>query len=88
MAGLYLHIPFCRTRCIYCDFYSTVGEEMQARYVEALLSEWRLRRGELRGEPVDTIYIGGGTLRNFRPDCWNDFLRGFRPISIWTAAAR
>lgn len=67
MAGLYLHIPFCRTRCIYCDFYSTVGEEMQARYVEALLSEWRLRRGELRGEPVDTIYIGGGTPSQLSP---------------------
>lgn len=67
MAGLYLHIPFCRTRCIYCDFYSTVGEEMQARYVEALLSEWRLRRGELRDEPVDTIYIGGGTPSQLSP---------------------
>ena len=61
MAGLYIHIPFCRTRCIYCDFYSTVGEELQGRYIEALLQEWRLRRGELRGERVDTLYIGGGT---------------------------
>ena len=61
MAGLYIHIPFCRTRCIYCDFYSTVGEELQGRYIEALLQEWRLRRGELRGERVDTVYIGGGT---------------------------
>lgn len=67
MAGLYLHIPFCRTRCIYCDFYSTVGEEGQTRYVEALLSEWRLRRGELRGESVDTIYIGGGTPSQLSP---------------------
>ena len=67
MAGLYIHIPFCRTRCIYCDFYSTVGEELQGRYIEALLQEWRLRRGELRGERVDTLYIGGGTPSQLPP---------------------
>lgn len=71
MAGLYLHIPFCRTRCIYCDFYSTVGEEVQARYVEALLAEWRLRRDELRGEPVETLYIGGGTPSQLAPQLWH-----------------
>ncbi len=67
MAGLYIHIPVCRTRCIYCDFYSTVGEELQGRYIEALLQEWRLRRGELRGERVDTLYIGGGTPSQLPP---------------------
>ena len=70
MAGLYLHIPFCRTRCIYCDFYSTVGEEVQARYVDALLAEWQLRRGELRGEPVETLYVGGGTPSQLAPRLW------------------
>ena len=70
MAGLYLHIPFCRTRCIYCDFYSTVGEEVQARYVDALLAEWQLRRDELRGEPVETLYIGGGTPSQLAPRLW------------------
>ena len=67
MAGLYLHIPFCRTRCIYCDFYSTVGEEVQERYVDALLREWELRRDELAGETVDTIYLGGGTPSQLSP---------------------
>lgn len=70
MAGLYLHIPFCRTRCIYCDFYSTVGEEVQARYVDALLAEWQLRRDELRGEPVETLYVGGGTPSQLAPRLW------------------
>lgn len=70
MAGLYLHIPFCRIRCIYCDFYSTVGEEVQARYVDALLAEWQLRRDELRGEPVETLYIGGGTPSQLAPRLW------------------
>ena len=67
MAGLYLHIPFCRTRCIYCDFYSTVGEAVQERYVDALLREWELRRDELASETVDTIYLGGGTPSQLSP---------------------
>lgn len=67
MAGLYIHIPFCRTRCIYCDFYSTVGEELQGRYVDALLREWAMRRDELRGERVETVYIGGGTPSQLPP---------------------
>ncbi len=61
MAGLYIHIPFCRTRCIYCDFYSTVGVELQSRYIDAVTAEWTLRRDELQGARVETIYIGGGT---------------------------
>ena len=60
MSGLYLHIPFCQSRCIYCGFYSTTRLELRQRYVDALCSEWRLRRQEL-SQPVKTIYVGGGT---------------------------
>ena len=61
MAGLYVHIPFCKSRCIYCDFYSTVGrDEKMGQYVEAVLAEARLRCHELCS-PVSTIYFGGGT---------------------------
>lgn len=61
MAGIYLHIPFCKSRCIYCDFYSTTHSSLQARYVNALCRELTERRDYLRGEPIETIYIGGGT---------------------------
>lgn len=61
MAGLYIHIPFCRSRCIYCDFYSTTREAELPRYVAALCGEIRSRRHELADAPVRTIYIGGGT---------------------------
>lgn len=61
MAGIYLHIPFCKSRCIYCDFYSTTRSDLKARYVRALCQELRLRRGYLGGEPVHTLYFGGGT---------------------------
>ena len=61
MAGIYLHIPFCKTRCIYCDFYSTTRNEMTDRYVSALCRELELRKSYLDNEQVETIYFGGGT---------------------------
>ncbi len=61
MAGIYLHIPFCKTRCIYCDFYSTTRSEMTDRYVSALCRELELRKSYLDNEQVETIYFGGGT---------------------------
>ena len=61
MAGLYIHIPFCRTRCIYCDFHSGVDMSMQERYIDALCREMDMRIEELQGADIETIYIGGGT---------------------------
>lgn len=60
MAGLYIHIPFCVSRCIYCGFYSTTNHSMQNRYVDSLCHEAELRRDYLE-EDIHTIYIGGGT---------------------------
>ena len=60
MAGLYVHVPFCRSRCVYCGFYSTTLNSLHDRYIEALGQEMSLRRNYL-GEPIQTIYIGGGT---------------------------
>lgn len=78
MAGIYIHIPFCKTRCIYCDFYSTVRSELKERYVQALCRELEMRKEYLEGEPVETVYFGGGTpsqleKRDFRRifDCLN-----------------
>lgn len=70
MSGIYVHIPFCKSRCIYCDFYSTTGGDnaQQARYVTALIEEYRKRIGELKGSPVTTLYIGGGTPSQLSPD--------------------
>jgi oxygen-independent coproporphyrinogen-3 oxidase len=69
MAGLYLHIPFCEHKCIYCDFYSLApteermdGDAMMASYVEALRTEIRLRAGSVEpGTTWDTVFFGGGT---------------------------
>ena len=61
--GLYIHIPFCRQKCLYCDFCSVANaeEELKERYVCALASCIRESSKKARGYEVDTVYIGGGT---------------------------
>lgn len=62
MAGVYVHIPFCASRCSYCDFFSTLClADAGKPYVDAVIAEAGMRRRELRGEPILTLYLGGGT---------------------------
>lgn len=58
--GIYLHIPFCKSRCRYCDFFSTTLLARRHEYVDALLREIEQRRGEMHAG-IRTIYFGGGT---------------------------
>lgn len=58
MSGVYIHIPFCKSRCLYCDFFSTTQLKRRTAYVDALLSEWSLR---YTNDSISTIYFGGGT---------------------------
>ncbi len=87
MAGIYIHIPFCKTRCAYCDFYSTTRTGLAGRYVRALCRELRERRDYLKGEAVRTVYFGGGTPSLLREE---DFARVFEAIAeaYGTDAAR
>ena len=62
MAGVYIHIPFCKSKCGYCGFYSLPSLKLKDRFLEALKEEMVLRKDYLRpSETVDTIYFGGGT---------------------------
>ena len=61
MAGIYIHIPFCKRRCIYCDFFSTTQSEKKPAYIRALCQELEIRKDYLEGEDIETIYLGGGT---------------------------
>ena len=61
MAGIYIHIPFCKSKCAYCNFFSLASESKINDYVEALKKEIVLRKNYLGGETVKTIYFGGGT---------------------------
>ena len=61
MSGLYLHIPFCKSKCVYCGFYSTVNQKSIEQYVDALEEEMVLRKDEVEGNTIRTVYFGGGT---------------------------
>lgn len=61
MAGLYIHIPFCRRRCIYCDFYFVTNSGLIERFLSALQKEINARAELFSGEVISTIYFGGGT---------------------------
>lgn len=71
MSSLYIHIPFCRSKCLYCDFYSRAPQGLPAgiasRYIEALEIELDARADEL-SQPIHTLYIGGGTPSMLSPD--------------------
>lgn len=61
MAGIYLHIPFCKQACHYCDFHFSTNTSMMDDMVEALKHEILLQQQYLQNQPVETIYFGGGT---------------------------
>lgn len=79
MAGIYIHIPFCKQRCTYCDFYKETGSSNNQidAFVEALIQEIQFRKLYLNGETISTVYFGGGTpsVLNF-----NQFSRIFNKI--------
>ncbi len=61
MAGIYIHIPFCKQKCHYCNFYSTVSLKYRNEFYNALIKEIKSRIDYLGTEEVNTIYFGGGT---------------------------
>jgi oxygen-independent coproporphyrinogen-3 oxidase len=78
MAGIYIHIPFCKKRCIYCDFFSSVSIKKKDAYVDAVCKELAIRKDYLSDNTVETVYLGGGT-----PSLLSvaDFSRIFRTIA-------
>ncbi|MCX6266325.1 MAG: coproporphyrinogen-III oxidase family protein [Bacteroidetes bacterium] len=67
MAGIYIHIPFCRRKCHYCNFFSLASQKLKGPFLQAIKKEIAATQGYLAGEPVNTIYFGGGTPSLFRP---------------------
>lgn len=61
MAGIYIHVPFCKSKCAYCNFFSLASEKKVIDFVDALKREIMTRKDYLHDEKVETIYFGGGT---------------------------
>jgi len=61
MAGIYIHIPFCRQACYYCNFHFTVNHKGKDAFINTLLKEITLRKNYLESEKIETVYFGGGT---------------------------
>ena len=61
MAGIYIHIPFCRQICHYCDFHKSASLSSKNELLKALLKELELQKNYLGDESIETIYFGGGT---------------------------
>ena len=61
MSGIYLHIPFCKKACHYCDFHFSTSLKNKSSFLKALEHELILRAGEFKSQTVETIYFGGGT---------------------------
>lgn len=79
MAGIYIHVPFCKTRCIYCDFYTRTDMSPKYDYVSALCEEIKLRKNYIGDEDVKTVYFGGGTPSQLSE---SDFLRIFETLHL------
>ena len=61
MAGIYIHIPFCKQACHYCDFHFSTNTKHRAQIINAIVNELTLQKNYLDNEPIKTIYFGGGT---------------------------
>ena len=80
MGGLYLHIPFCISKCHYCDFYSVTKGYSQEEFTRSLIREMELRKDYLNGQSIDTVYIGGGTPTLLRPDLLKQILINLKSL--------
>jgi oxygen-independent coproporphyrinogen-3 oxidase len=61
MAGIYLHVPFCKQACTYCNFHFSTSSKLKPEIVKAMMAELRMQRNFLEGQEIRTIYFGGGT---------------------------
>ena len=61
MAGIYLHIPFCKQACNYCDFHFSTSMKMKVHFVQAIIQEIELRKDVFANEFISSVYFGGGT---------------------------
>lgn len=86
MSGVYIHIPFCRHKCSYCNFFSVASQKHRDKISNALIAELEQRKDYLK-EPVETIYFGGGTPSLLSVSEVNEILTKIRTVFPVEAAA-
>ena len=69
--GIYIHVPFCRSKCFYCNFYSVASFAEKQAYIQALRKEMALRKGYLPKGKINTLYFGGGTPSCLEAEDWD-----------------
>ena len=74
MAGIYLHIPFCKQACTYCNFHFSTSSSQKEAVLKAMLLELEMQKDYLQGESVNTVYFGGGTPSLLSADDFNRFM--------------
>lgn len=75
MAGIYIHIPFCKQRCRYCSFFSSTYDARKDDYIDSLCRELEMRQNYLDGATIETIYIGGGTPSTLKEEHFRKIFR-------------
>ncbi|HHU34638.1 MAG TPA: radical SAM family heme chaperone HemW [Bacteroidetes bacterium] len=83
MAGLYVHIPYCKRICNYCDFYRVVSSGSPKKYIESVISESKLRKGYIGDAKINTVYIGGGTPSTLSIKELSLLLESLRDVYQW-----
>src|SRR5687768_1011565 len=83
MAGLYIHIPFCQKKCIYCSFYSIEALEGKQAFLDAIVREIDMRADLLADDPdapasYETVFFGGGTPSLLSPEEMGGIMRALR----------
>jgi len=84
MEGIYIHIPFCRQACRYCDFYFTVSQKYLDGFVDALLEEIRQKGEKHKNKTVGSLYLGGGTPSLLSPVQMDKILNALHPYFSFT----
>lgn len=78
MAGIYVHVPFCKVKCHYCDFHFSVQLKNRAALIASICNELVIRQNYIGDEPVRTIYFGGGTPSVIEIELLNEILQTIR----------
>jgi oxygen-independent coproporphyrinogen-3 oxidase len=85
MAGVNIHIPFCKSFCSYCDFYSITDNSLKETLVQSVISEASARSSYLEGEEAETVYFGGGTPSLLEPESVARIIEALRKNFVFAA---